>query len=134
MIKAHCLSCSNVFSGFSVWDYDDLVCECGSTELEIYSDKKLILSRNSKICERCQIKYLPQNWLDLKKKNLCVDCIELPAIQSIQTSQEKAEVPQHLKKCPFGHDTVLRENSINGSKFIGCSRFPHCRWTARLED
>ena len=128
MIKAHCLSCSNVFSGFSVWDYDDLVCECGSTELEIYSDKKLILSRNSKICERCQIKYLPQNWLDLKKKNLCVDCIELPAIQSIQTSQEKAVEPS-IELSPRHPRSALARVCWHGPPQVAaaCAQCVRCR-------
>ena len=133
MVKAKCLACNKEFV-FGLWDFLDLSCECGSTNLEGYVDNELVLHKDSELCERCSSKILPAHWIKLRKKKLCIDCIEKAPIQAIESAQERAEIPQHLKKCIHGHDTVLRENTLNGSKFIGCSRFPHCRWTASMDE
>lgn len=38
-----------------------------------------------------------------------------------------------LRKCKYGHDTVIRKNSHTGDKFLGCSTYPKCNWTSKCK-
>lgn len=41
--------------------------------------------------------------------------------------------PRVTIPCPeCGHDLVVRENSRDGSKFLGCEAFPDCKHTQPL--
>lgn len=41
------------------------------------------------------------------------------------------EFSKHCPQCPHGH-LVERENSHNGSRFLGCSEYPRCVHTEPL--
>lgn len=109
--------------------------QCGSRRNRLSDeDHKLLLDPDNLL--RCQV---------------CELAILLPRIQAIpsatmcQTCAEEDEKPSRPPPYPTPpptlvtcrscmQPTVVRENSQDGSLFVGCTAFPSCRWTAPLGD
>ena len=39
----------------------------------------------------------------------------------------------NLRKCKYGHPTVVRTNRYTKEKFLGCSTYPKCNWTSKCK-
>jgi hypothetical protein len=112
--------------------YGELRCDnCRSLEIRILDDNGRLLID-------------PAN---LTRCNSCEEVIPLPRIQAAPgtkrcvtcSSKPRPPQPRHpqpppdMQTCPrCGASTVVRQNRNDKNLFLGCMRFPRCRWTSPL--
>jgi ssDNA-binding Zn-finger/Zn-ribbon topoisomerase 1 len=84
----------------------------------------------------------PANRKYLKTSNYCSTAIEFYVWENDQTFKSKMELdeyfdqreknPQVFTKCPqCGNQLVVRKNRENGELFLGCSKYPECKFTKK---
>lgn len=49
-------------------------------------------------------------------------------------TEGRQTTPRLYLLCEDGHPMVERTNSVTGSEFLGCSRWPECRRTRKLPE
>jgi ssDNA-binding Zn-finger/Zn-ribbon topoisomerase 1 len=60
-------------------------------------------------------------------------CVE-EAAEERESSTHWPSPPKDRSSCPrCGSPTIVRENPKDGSRFIGCTRFPSCFWSGELD-
>ena len=125
-IDGHRLEIQNVHKFFS-----SLSCtSCNQQNFRLFKDDTLLIDCENLIsCNVCSNPIILPRVQALPDVMVCVSC---------KTDQENgiesnvAHVPEKFNQCPKGHKSVIRTNSYTGERFIGCSMFPMCRWSADL--
>jgi hypothetical protein len=114
--------------------YERLRCdECKKRAFRLFDDGGRLLIDSTTItpCNICQRPILLRRLQALPGTNICVDCATQGAEPPIDPPYPQP--PPDLRNCPqCGHPTIVRENSEDQSRFLGCTRFPRGRWTSCL--
>ncbi len=112
--------------------YDKLRCSnCSKTEVRLYQedDRLLIDAEQLCRCSSCRHPIISPRLQAMPNISLCAICME-DQEKPARTDPHPMPPPE-LKKCArCGSPSVVRENAMDGSYFIGCTQFPTCWWKA----
>jgi len=124
--------------------YEKLTCSsCTGKAIKVWdsTDRLLIDPEHFNECRHCGLPIEYPRTQVLPDTNICATCASdiaegKPKLHQPEPIQFDAErIPEHLKKCPTcNKKTILRTNRRTNQRFIGCSRFPTCRWTASVQE
>ena len=106
---------------------------CGSKRIRLSDESgRLLVDPDSHLkCGSCGLPIIRPRLEAMPQASVCQQCAENLATPEL-TPQHPSPPPELSKCLQCGNLTVVRENSEDGSYFIGCTGFPRCRWTASL--
>ncbi len=95
----------------------------------------LVDPEHGRRCEGCDCPIILPRLEVAPDSRLCQFCVDAGTEPDVES--EWPRPPADMSRCPRCLErhaeksaTFVRENSKNGSLFIGCSNFPRCNWTA----
>lgn len=108
---------------------------CGSKRIRLSdeSDRLLLDPVDARHCKICGTAILIPRMEVVPDTNTCSTCAR--EIRRPEPPPPYPVPPPEVSTCPrCRRPTIVRENSGDGTFFIGCIDFPRCRWTAELPE
>ena len=123
--------------------------KCAERSVRVFDNRERLLfdADNPVTCAKCEA-HIPLPRLSARPNTtMCIECTEKGELEPVappysEPHQKALELkpayfkpPAELSVCPrCNAPGVVRHNSHSGARFVGCSTFPDCRWTASLPD
>jgi len=119
--------------------YSRLKCKlCASEHAIVFDDtsRLLIDPLNLTPCDSCGNPIILPRLIAVGDTSTCTTCSERGPILPEEPPPPKRPLrPANKLICPRCESpTVIRKNTQSGNLFLGCTKFPECRWTASLEN
>ena len=105
----------------------------------VFNDKDQLLfdMTNLSHCSSCEIPVSIARLNAVPGTSVCALCAQ-EGVKDARTPPPHPQPPSELSKCPtcekYGRNspTVMRQNGVDKSWFVGCALYPNCRWTKNL--
>ncbi len=107
---------------------------CQKKSVRVLADNVLLLDpKNTRYCQSCGSGILLPRIQSVPLTGVCAPCAEDGDFEGKPDTYPTP--PPDLKKCRrCKRPAIVRENSQDGSFFVGCTNYPHCMWTAELPE